>query len=321
MILDIMFGWNLPKKPKEKCIIVFSHTSYWEFLLWIFFLKQNIFLLTNPKYYNWATKWIYNALNLIPSTRIEEKGLGLVAHLIKRLKDTDDSILLSPKGTTKKRKWKTGYYYIARNLGVKIYPLILDYEKREGWFGDSCDPNTDTEPWCKEFLITQFKKGVEFNLENVEYTRDYNIITQNPYERIFPFDFCLVSLLAFIPHILILLKHNYYLLGGLGSIALVSSSIYHYCQEGNKKSVRYVRLIELGSVYPTFIMILFKALPHYRTLSYSCYLNFLLGYFFLRCGYNRELQKNRRKYILYHSFYHILVALGMIQLTESFVYS
>jgi len=321
-MIELLLGWKkLNHYPKKKCVIVFSHTSYWDLLIWFLYFRNTSFVLVNPNYYNWATKWIYNALNLIPSTRIEDKGLGLVGYLSKRFKEGDCSLILSPKGTVKKKEWKTGYYHIARGLGVKIYPFILDFEKREGYFGPPCDPNTNTEPWCKDFLITQFKKGVEFNLENVEYARDYDIITQNPYERIFPFDFCLVSLLVFIPHILILLKHNYYGLGGLGSIALASSFIYHYRQEGENKPVKYIRWVELGSVYSTFIMILLRAYPYYRTLSYSCYLTFLLGYIFLRCGYHRELQKKRGRYTLYHSVYHILVALGMIQLTESFVYS
>ena len=57
---------------------------------------------------------------------------------------------------------------------------------REGWFEKPCDPIKNAEPWCQEFLLTQFKKGVEFNLENVEY-RD--TMHQHPYELIFPFDF------------------------------------------------------------------------------------------------------------------------------------
>ncbi len=319
-MIKTLLGWKkLKDYPKEKCVIVFPHTSYWDLLIWIIFFEKNMFLLANPNYYNWATKWIYTALNLIPSTRLEETGFGLVSQLVQRFKGNKNSIVLSPKGTIKKKKWKTGYYYIARELGVKIYPFILDFEKREGWFEKPCDPIKNTESWCQKFLLTQFKKGVEFNLKNVEY-RDNNTLHQHPYERIFPFDFCLTSLLVFIPHILILLKHNYFLIGGLGSIALASASVYHYYREGNDKNVKYARLIELWSTYTTFILILFKAIPYYRTFSYSCYLTFILGYFFLRCGYNRNSTKTRGKYIIYHSFYHILISLGMIQLTESFVY-
>ena len=316
-MIKTLLGWKkLKDYPKEKCVIVFPHTSYWDLLIWIIFFEKNMFLLANPNYYNWATKWIYTALNLIPSTCLEETGLGFVRQLIQRFKGNEDSIILSPKGTIKKKKWKTGYYYIARELGVKIYPFILDFEKREGWIGDPCDPIKNTEPWCQEFLLTQFKKGVEFNLENVEYRNH----TSHPYELIFPFDFCLTSLILFIPHILILLKHNYFLMGGLGSIALASASVYHYYREGDEKNVKNVRLIELWSTYATFILILLKAMPHYRTLSYSCYLNFILGFFFYRCGCNRHSSKKRGKYIIYHSFYHLLISLGMIQLTESFVY-
>ena len=322
-MLEIIFGWkSLPMMPKERCVVVFSHTSYWDFLIWIMALKKNAYLLTNPNYYNWTTKWFYNVFNLIPSSRIENKeGGNLVDCLVKRFRRNDSSLILSPKGTVKKKEWKTGYYHIARGLGVKIYPLILDFEKREGWFGNPCDPSASPEPWCQDFLKSQFKQGVEFNLDNVEYVRDYNIITQNPYERCFPFDFCLISLLAFVPHILILLKHRYWFSGGLGIVALINSLIYHYRREGAETPVIYIRPLEIGSVYVAFLTILLQALPHYKKISYSCYFSLLLGYAFLRCGYNRGHREKRGKYAIYHSFYHLLAALGMIQLTESFVYS
>ena len=103
-MIETLLGWKkLKNYPTEKCVIIFSHTSYWDLLIWFLYFKKNTFALSNPNYYNRATKWIYNALNLIPSTRIEETGLGLVNHLIKRLKGTDGSIILSPKGNIKKK--------------------------------------------------------------------------------------------------------------------------------------------------------------------------------------------------------------------------
>ena len=321
-MIKTLFGWTLPTQPPEKSIIVFPHTSYWEVLVWLLVSKKNMFLLTNPNYYNWASQWIYKTLHLIPSTQIEEnQGRGLVSELVKRYKDSDISLLLSPKGTIKKKTWKTGYYYLAHGLGVKIYPLILDYEKRIGYFGEPCDPNSQDETGCKDFLIAQFKKGVEFNLKNVEYERKYDITTQNPYERIFPFDFCVISLLAFVPYLLLLVKHNHYLLSGLGSTALVSSFIYHYRQEGYKKPVENIRRVEHASVYATVILSVFKVAPFYRKLGYSFYLSLLLSYFFLRCGYPRAPRKPRGKYLLYHSIYHLLGGIGMLQLAEAIVYN
>jgi len=321
-MLETILGWEkLTHVPTERCVIVFSHTSYWDFILWLMYFKKSWFILINPNYYNWATKWFCNALHCIPSIRLEKKNGGFIAQLVQRFKNTELTILLSPKGTTKKKVWRTGYYHLARELGVKIYPFIIDYENRKGRFGEPCDPAINTEPWCQDLIIKQFQKGVDLNLENVEYTHPYNEVYQNPYERLFPFDFCLVSLLTFLPQIFILLNHNYYFLGGLSSIAFWSAFVYHYYHEGNKKNIKWIRLIEIWSVYTTFFLVLLKALPHYKTLNNSCYLTLLLGYFFLRCGYHRDETKKRGKYHIYHSIFHILGALGMLQLTESFVYA
>jgi len=324
-MLETILGWETqPHYPDKKRIIVFSHTSYWDVIVWLILFKKsstNSFVLFDPRYYTWATKWLYDLLHCIPSTRLENRGGGLIGQLVERFRHKNESICLSPKGTVKKKAWRTGYYHLARKLSVKIYPLIIDYEERKIWFGEPCDPNNNTEPWCQEFLVNQFKTGVDFNVENLEYLHPYNAVLQNPYERLFPFDFCLVSLLLFLPQIFILLIHNYYLLGGMSCVAFTSAFVYHYYHEGNKKNIKWIRLLEIGSVYSTFFLILLKAIPYYKTLSYSCYSTLLLGYFFLRCGYKRDSTKKRGKYHIYHSIFHILGALGTLQLTESFVYT
>ena len=318
-MLEIILGWEkLTNYPTEKAVIVFSHTSYWDLIVWIMYFKPNLFILINPNYYNWLTKWIYDILNFIPSSYLEKRNGGLVGKLVTRFKNRSESIFLSPKGTIKKKSWRTGYYHLARGLGVKIYPLVIDYEKRQIWFGEPCDPSNSPEPDCKEFLVTQFQHGVEFNLNNVEYSRQ--TVSQYPYARLFPFDFCLVCLLGFLPTIFILLFNHYYLVGGVSCTAFGSSFVYHYYHEGNKKNIYWIRLIEIWAVYASFILVLVNALPYYKTLSYSCYLTLLLGYFFLRCGYGRTSLTTRGLYYIYHSFFHILGSLGTLQLTESFVY-
>ena len=323
-MLETILGWETqPHYPDKKRIIVFSHTSYWDVIVWLILFKKsstNSFVLFDSRYYTWATKWLYDLLHCIPSTRLENRDGGLIGKLVERFRHKNESICLSPKGTVKKKAWRTGYYHLARKLSVKIYPLIIDYEERKIWFGEPCDPNNNTEPWCQEFLVNQFKTGVDFNVENLEYLHPYNAVLQNPYERLFPFDFCLVSLLLFLPQIFILLIHNYYLLGGMSCVAFTNAFVYHYYHEGNKKNIKWIRLLEVGSVYSTFFLILLKAIPYYKTLSYSCYSTLLLGYFFLRCGYKRDSTKKRGKYHIYHSIFHILGALGTLQLTESFVY-
>ncbi len=323
-MLETILGWETqPHYPDKKRIIVFSHTSYWDVIVWLILFKKsstNSFVLFDSRYYTWATKWLYDLLHCIPSTRLENRDGGLIGKLVERFRHKNESICLSPKGTVKKKAWRTGYYHLARKLSVKIYPLIIDYEERKIWFGEPCDPNNNTEPWCQEFLVNQFKTGVDFNVENLEYLHPYNAVLQNPYERLFPFDFCLVSLLLFLPQIFILLIHNYYLLGGMSCVAFTNAFVYHYYHEGNKKNIKWIRLLEIGSVYSTFFLILLKAIPYYKTLSYSCYSTLLLGYFFLRCGYKRDSTKKRGKYHIYHSIFHILGALGTLQLTESFVY-
>ena len=78
-MLEIILGWEkLTNYPTEKAVIVFSHTSYWDLIVWIMYFKPNLFILINPNYYNWSTKWIYDILNLIPSSYLEKRNGGLV---------------------------------------------------------------------------------------------------------------------------------------------------------------------------------------------------------------------------------------------------
>ena len=56
------------------------------------------------------------------------------------------SILFAAEGKRKKvEKFKTGFYYIARDANVPILPTILDYDKKEFRFTELIWPSDDAK--------------------------------------------------------------------------------------------------------------------------------------------------------------------------------
>ena len=66
---------------------------------------------------------------------------------------------IAPEGTRKKvSEWKTGFYYIAKNAGVPILPIALDWENRLMKFHPLFTPTEDKE---KDFsYLENLFKGV-----------------------------------------------------------------------------------------------------------------------------------------------------------------
>ena len=80
--------------------------------------------------------FIFRKLGGIPVDRFQQSGF--VEQVVELFNKNDDFIVgLSPEGTRKKvDRLRTGFYYIAKEAGVPIVMVGLNFEKRQFIFAD-----------------------------------------------------------------------------------------------------------------------------------------------------------------------------------------
>lgn len=143
IILSI-FGWNdidhdtyLTMEQHKKLVIVFPHTSYWDFFFYIgYFMRYNLIqtrarVLINPKFMTtWG--WFVKMFGGMESTKREIHGGGRIEKIKKELSGMDEFMLmLSPKGSTLNHPWRTGYYNLAKELDCHLVTGGFNYETKE----------------------------------------------------------------------------------------------------------------------------------------------------------------------------------------------
>lgn len=144
-----IWGWKLPDKDELKkmrrddtgrTIIIISHTSYWDFFLLMLYrqsepvIGKNLYLVVKPQAFkHWG--WFLEPMGCIPATRSEDTGGGFVDKTTTKFSDKNFKIVISPEGKLISSEWRSGYYYLAKNLKASIMVAGLDYKNKKLWFG------------------------------------------------------------------------------------------------------------------------------------------------------------------------------------------
>jgi len=131
-------GWEIigsfPKDLKKYIIVGAPHTSNIDFILGglikfitglpINYIGKNS--LFKPPY-----GFIFKALGGTPVDR--SKSTNMVEAIINKFNESEGFILaISPEGTRKKtKKWKTGFYHIAKGADVPIVFNTFDFDKKQ----------------------------------------------------------------------------------------------------------------------------------------------------------------------------------------------
>jgi 1-acyl-sn-glycerol-3-phosphate acyltransferase len=112
--------------------------------------KETIFRKPFKKFFKW--------LGGIPIDR--SKSYNVVAQSIQQFKESENLILaIAPSGTRKRvKKWKTGFYHIAKGANIPISLGFLDYRRKVGGFGPLLYPTGDFGADMK--IIREFYAGV-----------------------------------------------------------------------------------------------------------------------------------------------------------------
>lgn len=321
------FGWkDCPNPPKEPCVLVFCHTSYWDAfvaMLYIFaYNGRNIYCVTQPKLAKWYYYPFAKLLHAIFAPPNEQKNSNSLKSIVSQFQSKPTSekakrmLIIAPKGTCAKREWRSGYYYIAKELNYKVYPYCMDLTNREIHFGEPVDPSTMSLEECTNNLQQQLSKYRVMNMENAE--MEIKECCGCPYESLFPFDMCLVSLLFFIPYLI-----NCYTIGLqfqfiISLINVLFAYVYHYEKEGtihHHVKMKYYQKIEGNMAKFCVTSHILYNLYTFGHLTNMFYILFFTGLFFYFNSIPRGFSRERGKYAILHPIHHIFLALSAYELS------
>ena len=157
-------GWRthgrLPATPKF-VIVGAPHTSNWDLpygLFIIFVLRGKIYWLGKESLFRRPFKGFFKWLGGIPIDRSKSKNV--VAQSIQQFNQNKTMILtIAPEGTRSRvKKWKTGFYHIAKGANVPIVLGFLDYRRKAGGIGPVIYPTGNIEADMK--TIRAFYDGI-----------------------------------------------------------------------------------------------------------------------------------------------------------------
>ena len=137
-ILFTLLGWRLendfPKTPLKYVVIAAPHTSWVDFPIAILSRMASgtmIHFIGKGSLFKAPFGFFFRALGGTPVDRT--KSNNLVDAVVDVFNSKEKFILgLSPEGTRKKvKKWKTGFYYIAKGANVPIVMATLDFGNKK----------------------------------------------------------------------------------------------------------------------------------------------------------------------------------------------
>lgn len=133
-LFEDVWGWKIvgpiPTIPKY-LIVVAPHTSNWDFLVGVLFRRYTDNF--DPKYlakkelFVWPIGFIFRALGGFPVER--SKNTNFVDSLV-NVYNTEAKFVttITPEGTRSySKKWKTGFYHVAKNANIPIVRIAFDY--------------------------------------------------------------------------------------------------------------------------------------------------------------------------------------------------
>jgi 1-acyl-sn-glycerol-3-phosphate acyltransferase len=147
---------------KKAVIIAAPHTSWHDFYMGVL-LRAVLNVKTNfvgkKELFVFPLGWLFRLLGGAPIDRhTKENKVSAIAKLFSE-KD-EFRMTLSPEGTRKKvEKWRTGFYYIAKEAKVPIIMFTLDFENKQNKISEPFYPTDNVE---KDFeFMHAFYKNVK----------------------------------------------------------------------------------------------------------------------------------------------------------------
>ncbi|MCA9971818.1 MAG: lysophospholipid acyltransferase family protein [Anaerolineales bacterium] len=144
-------GWRFEGMlPNERKFVMIGapHTSNWDFLLAvaaIFSLGLRVSWMGKHTFVQGPFEPILRWLGGVPVDRRAPQGM--VGQIVEEFERRDELVIgIAPEGTrSQTKRWKTGFYHIARAANVPIAPFSLDYGRKVIAFFEPVWPSDDME--------------------------------------------------------------------------------------------------------------------------------------------------------------------------------
>ena len=185
-ILLYIVGWKpLPEYMKyvlrkhDKLVMIYPHTSYWDTVWMLVYrlaypevLSDLVFLIRPDLLHIPLLGNFLKSMGGVGASSINTKNGGKTQDIVNSLNDKKRfHLAISPKGTIKKRDWRSGYYYIAKGTDALVTTVGYDYKK--GIVTIYAPQNEHTTLLEKNELELWLQRGmrllVQRNPDNVEY--------------------------------------------------------------------------------------------------------------------------------------------------------
>ena len=302
-LILISMGWHFISddevkraKKHKKSVFIFSHTSYWDFwLVTIYrfafpYILNNIYTVVRPQFFeSWYTKYIKN-WNLIPATRAEEKNKGFVDSTVKIFESKENAyLMISPEGRMKKTDWKSGYYYISKELNIPIIVVGFDYELKKLVVMDfRFHDDYKTKEKMEEILMKDMGNIVPKNLSQskVQITKNFNEIDVSAYDPIMVSN-VIMAMLAFW---YISYYDNWLLIHAILTSSI--SLIHHYNVENNEQWGKYDFWGNIIFIIHEFIFLLYNNM---LTMDLFWFIIIIIAIHSYQIGSGRQYKNNGKR--------------------------
>jgi 1-acyl-sn-glycerol-3-phosphate acyltransferase len=147
----ILFGWKFAGEFPRVSKLVFiaaPHSSWWDGV-WGLLFKAAIGLDTSfmakKELFFWPLGWLLRTMGGIPVER--GAANGIVPQMVKQFQTQERLwVGIAAEGTRRQvRKWKSGFWHIARDAGVPIMLLYFHYPEKTIGVGPLIEPTPNLE--------------------------------------------------------------------------------------------------------------------------------------------------------------------------------
>ena len=319
-LVRFLTGWAAPPSIHhfdEDAVVIFTHTSYFEILvLWLYseHYFQNIVTRVRPNLVpKWiSTEWreaILNTLQWIEAPAREDRGRGGVEKIVEKVRSLWALqrnerylrpqyqrlfFLMNPKGTVMKAEWRTGYMRIAQQLGVPVYCINVNYEKRCIEISNKAKADEASFQHFRPFLEAA---GPPFRPERCEYElkKPYD-----PFELLSCVDLVSVTMAACLPAVWYAFWYGPFILFLTSFINVIISWVYHSHHECIWK--------ELDANVSKINILTGLFMARRWTLPFVFWASFAAMCYY--AGTPRHALEPRGRYVVYHSAFHVAIGIA-----------
>lgn len=306
-------GWQIPRErdflhiyEQDRIVLVFSHTSIWDFVIFIImsFSKpeafENVYCIMKPQpFKRFGT--ILRKMRFIPSTKRESSNEGFVDSCVKLLEDKPVvHLIISPKGTRSFSELRSGYYWLSKGLNCGIAVTGLDYEKKKLKFSKIYS-SEESLIVIDQKIKREFSQIVALHPEH-EYciSKAFNSHTVSVIDPLvltmFISSFACLTYIKLFPTSCII----------LGCIASFISILYHRTRERSNILRTLDTLMSSISLIVYYIFLIVENKTSIFNAKYLLCIGFTTVIYHLACG-REKIQFRTKKYIILHSIFHLLL--------------